>query len=356
MVSSKPFGSTADGRRVTVYELTAGKVHIRVMDFGATLLGVECPDSQGTMGDILLGFDSIEGYFDDPACYGCTIGPSANRTDKGEVTIAGTSYQLPQNDGPKQANNLHTDLQHGLHKRLWDARVDEQANAVTFTCRLANGELGLPGNRTFTARFALDEGDGGAVLHVDYGCTTDAQTFVNMTNHSYFNLTGHDTGSVHDQLVQIEADAFLPLREDNVSCGEVRPVENTAFDFRTLHALGERIEDEDPQLVNARGYDHCFCVRGFEPDGSPRPALHAEDPVSGRTLDIAITAPGAHLYTGNWLDDSPAKAGAAYAPRCGFAFEPEFYPDNMHHAEWPHPVCTPEHPYRSSIAYRFGTK
>ena len=356
MIQTRSFGSAPDGRAVTVYELAAGTAHVRVTDFGATLVGVDVPDASGAVSDVLLGFGALDGYFDNPACYGATIGPVANRTDRGEVPVAGTVYQLPKNDGPNQANNLHTDLVRGLHKRLWDAEADEAANAVRFTCALADGELGLPGNRTFTAEYALASGaDGSVVLTITYDCATDAETYVNVTNHSYFNLAGHASGSCLGELVCIRAERFLPLREDSVSNGEVREVADTPFDFRAAKALGADIGADDEQLHRARGYDHCFCVDGYEPDGAPRPALTAQDPVTGRVLDIAITAPGAHLYTGNWLDDANAKDGAAYASRDGFAFEPEFWPDNVHHDDWVHPVCTPEHPYRSQIVYRFST-
>ena len=157
-----------------------------------------------------------------------------------------------------------------------------------------------------TYRLSLED-DGSIALEVSHQCDTDAETVVNMTNHSYFNLAGHDSGQV------------------------------------------------DEQLRRARGYDHCLCIDGFERGAAPRHALHAEDPTSGRTLDVAITAPGAHLYTGNWLDDAQAKDGASYTPRCGFAFEPEYYPDAVHHPAWDQPVCTPNAPYRERIVYRFST-
>ena len=176
-----------------------------------------------------------------------------------------------------------------------------------------------------------------------------------MTNHSYFNLAGHDSGQVDDQLVRIDANSYLPVREDSVSTGEVLDVTGTPFDFRKMHQLGELITQVDEQLRRARGYDHCLCIDGFERGAAPRHALHAEDPTSGRTLDVAITAPGAHLYTGNWLDDAQAKDGASYTPRCGFAFEPEYYPDAVHHPAWDQPVCTPNAPYRERIVYRFST-
>ncbi len=350
------FGTTPDGAEARVFELAEGAARVRVSDFGATVVGVDVPDARGSVSDVALGFADVSGYAGpNGACYGGTIGPVANRTDRAEVPIDGTTYRLAGNDGPDRANNLHSDLDRGLHKRLWSAVADEGRNAVTMTCSLADGELGLPGNRAFTARFELADGaDGSIELTVTYGCESDAPTYVNMTNHSYFNLSGHDSGDVLGTLVSVDADGFLPLRDDCVSAGEVRPVDGTPFDFREPRALGERIDADDEQIRIARGYDHCLCVRGWEGAGSPRHALRAVDPASGRSLDVLVTAPGAHLYTGNWLDDRDAKGGAAYAPRSGFAFEPEFYPDCVHHGDWPQSVCGPGAPYASTIVYRFS--
>ena len=350
------FGHTPEGAQARVFELRSEHARVRVSDFGATLVGADVPDRDGALADVVLGFGSVEGYAGaNGACYGGVIGPVANRTDRAEVPIDGTIYHLPGNDGPRGENNLHSDLKRGLHKRVWDAAVDEAGNAVEFTLALADGELGLPGNRTFTASYELAERDGAFELRVVYGCVTDAKTCVNMTNHAYFNLSGHDGGLVLDHMVRTDADEFLPLRPDCVSTGEKVDVAGTPFDFREPHRIGERVDADDEQISIARGYDQCLCVRGYEPDAAPRHALRVEDPSSGRTLDVLITAPGAHLYTGNWLDDADAKGGATYVPRSGFAFEPEFYPDFVHHPEWPQSACEPGHPYSSTIVYRFST-
>lgn len=253
MITTTPFGTAPSGSPVTVYNLVCAGARVRVMDYGATILGIEVPDASGDVADIALGFDALDGYFDNPACYGGTIGPSANRTDKGQIEIAGTVYQMACNDGPGIANNLHTDLEHGLHKRVWNATVDEITNTVSFTCKLADGELGLPGNRTFTVAYVLQAGPTGAAeLTCTQSCVTDADTFVNMTNHTYFNLAGHDAGTVLDQVVTIDAEAFLPQRQDNVSSGEVRPVAGTPFDFRAPKALGR---DIDAKTANPAAFD-----------------------------------------------------------------------------------------------------
>lgn len=356
MIERLPFGTAPDGSAVTRYVLAAEPARVCVTDFGATLLSVEVPDRAGRVADVLLGFGSLEGYAGaNPALYGGTIGPVANRTDRAEVPLAGTVYRLEGNDGPGLRNNNHTSSTRGLNKRTWSAVADEGANAVRMTCRLADGELGLPGNRTFSASFSLClTEDGAAELRIGYACESDALTYVNVTSHGYYNLGGHASGDVLGHVVAADADAFLPVREDSVSAGEVRDVTGTPFDFREPRALGSRIDDDCEQLRFGRGYDHCLCVRGYEPGGAPRHALRVEDPASGRVMDVLVTTPGAHLYTGNWLDDSPVKDGASYAPRAGLAFEPEFYPDNVHHPEWEQSVCGPGRPWTSTIVLRFS--
>ena len=356
MVSSEALGRTPSGEQVRVFTITTPRARLRLMEYGAALLSLEVPDASGTMGDVLLGMASLEDYFDNPACHGSTVGPIANRTDKASMSIGSVACHLEGNDGPGLKNNLHTSLSAGLHKRVWQARAAEGRDAVRLTCRLREGELGLPGNRTFTSEVLLaDLADGTTRLAISYACTTDAPTFVNMTNHSYFNLAGHDAGTAMGTVMRLEADEFLPIRGDSVSTGEIRPVDGTPFDFRTPKPIGRDIDADDEQLRRARGYDHCFCIRGWRPGTPPRKALSARDPESGRTLEIRITTPGAHLYTANWLDDAHAKGGGAYPPRVGFAFEPEFYPDCAHHPSWPQPVCTPSQPYTQSIVCLLGT-
>lgn len=349
MVATEEFGTAADGGAAHIYTLSSPTVTVRLSDFGATILGISCVDAAGREADVVLGFDTLEGYAGaNPACYGATIGPVANRTDGASLEIGGETWHLAANEGP---NNLHTDLARGLHKRLWAARVDEDADRVTFTCELASGELGLPGGRTFSAVYELG-GDG--ALSLSYRCETDRATFVNMTNHTYFNLAGHASGDISGQRVRVNASHYLPVREDSVSEGTLADVDGTPFDLRGGSSFGERLAAKHPQLARGRGFDHCLCIDGYEPGAAPRCALTAWDPASGRTLAIDITQPGAHLYTGNWLDDTGAKDGASYRPRSGFAFEPEFYPDGVHHPSWPQPVCTPGHPYEAKIVYRFG--
>ena len=244
-----------------------------VSDFGATLLALELPDRDGAIADVLLGFDSVEGYAgENPAFFGGTVGPVAGTAPTAPRSRCRASPIAFPETTALTVNNNHTSSERGLHKRLWDAEADE-ASSCRLTCRLADGELGLPGNRTFRATYALGEKDGAVELRGVQRCEPDAPTYVNMTNHSYFNLAGNGSGDVLSQVVQVDAERFLPVREDSVPTGEVAGVAGTPFDFRRPKALGRDIDADDEQLRRGRGYDHCLCVRGYVPGGLPRRAL-----------------------------------------------------------------------------------
>ncbi len=356
MIRTGILGTLPNGLLAHTYTLIDEDVSVTISNWGATILSIKTPDTYGNVRDIALGFDNLAGYTGkNPAFYGASIGPVCNRSDNAEIIFNDETYKLEQNDGPTLQNNLHSSITHGLHKRLWGAKIDREHNAVVMSVSLENGELGLPGERTFTARFELSSLNAThQQLRVSYTCTTNKPTFVNMTNHTYFNLAGHDAGSVLNHEMRIYADKFLPIREDSVSEGSILDVAETPFDFRHAHAIGDTIHAQNMQLTRARGYDHCFCINGYTNNTTLRSALNARDPKTGRHLHIAISAPGGHFYTGNWLDDKHAKDGANYKPQSGFAFEPEFYPDCSHHPAWPQPSCTPQKPYCSTIVYTFS--
>lgn len=387
MIEKSPFGILPDGTQVSRYCISNKTGSLTITDFGCTLLSLCVPDAHGKLADVVLGFDQLEGYFDNPACFGASIGPLANRTDKAEVPFEGKVYYLPKNDGETLQNNLHTDLAAGLHKRIWSCR-EMNDHELEFSCTLHDGEYGLPGDRTITARVALLEVDDNSIKNPDlyvqtnpatqfdldsqsdpsvqlgvsitYTVTTSTPTPVNLTNHSYFNLNGHEAGSVEDHLIQLNSHAYLPLRRDSISQGIVQETaapEHAAFNFQTRKPLAEGLYSKHEQIKRARGYDHCFCLDGFvQNDPAPRHVARIISPTSGRNLDICVNTPGAHLYTGNWLDEKSAKDGVCYRSFSGFAFEPEFYPDFPHHPEWAQPICTPAQPYTLAIHYHFWSK
>lgn len=348
MITTSAFGTAPDGSAVTLYTLENERIAVRVMDFGATIVGIDAPDADGVREDVVLGFDSVEGYIGNDAGFGMTIAPCANRIAGARCTIDGAEWNLLANE---HGNNLHTDRAHALQQRMWDVEVDKDACSVRMAARLAHGELGLPGERSFTAVFTLD----GDTLRLEYGAESDRRTYVAMTNHAYFNLGGHASGSALDQVVTIDATSYLPVDAELIPIGRIAPVAGTPFDFTAPASLGARIDADDEQIRFGHGYDHCFCIDGYRSSGLLRRALLVEDMASGRTLEIRVTDPGLQLYTGNYLDEPCAKGGASYTRGSGFAAEPELYPNTVNTPGFPQALCGPEHPYASTIEYRFGT-
>jgi len=288
MIDVRPFDSFVNSPTALTYTIHGAHSAIKLSNFGATILGISVPDVYGTQADVVLGYGLFDLYLDNPACFGASIGPSANRADKAEIPLNGVVYHLPKNNGPNNQNNLHTDLVAGIHKRIWQAEIDESHNTVTFSIDLIDGEYGLPGNRHVTATYELVEEVAQSTVNLTYTCTTDAATFVNMTNHVYFNLNGHDSGDVCGHQLTIQAESYLPLREDSVSAGTINSVAGTPFDFRTPKAIGKDLGAENEQLKIAHGYDHCFVINNYKND-QLRPALLATSE-SGRSLEIQITA------------------------------------------------------------------
>lgn len=352
MVTVTPFGTMPDGRPFSLYEIsdgTAGGITVRVTDLGATITGIDAPDRSGTLTDVVLGFDEGNRYLDNAAAYfGATVGPSANRTLDSRVPVGGSVYQLPQNEGP---NNLHTDPAQGLHAQLWSALVDN--DGVTFACAAADGACGLPGNRLFMVRYEVRE----ATLRVTYRAVSDAETFINLTNHAYFNLAGEGSGSVLGHELELKARAFTPQDAAHIPTGEIRPVAGTPFDFTVPKALGKDIDADDEQISFGSGYDHNFCIDGFNAEATePRVAAVLHDPVSGRTLTLATTLPGLQIYTGNFVGEEHGKNGHAYHGRESVALEPQYYPSNLARPGFEKAVFGPLKPYCAISEYRFSAR
>ncbi len=299
------------------------------MDYGATVLGIDVPDIPGNVRDVVLGFDKLEDYFDNPACFGATIGPVANRTAGATITIDGTDWHMPANEG---VNNLHSDLEHGLHKRVWDVELDETHNAVRMTTSLKDGELGLPGNRTFTAVFTVTRT---GVFRIEYGCESDRATYVSMTNHTYFNLAGHNAGMDCEHFFIANAAHYLPINEQNIPTGEIAPVEGTPFDFRELRPVAPGMEADDPQINRPVATITACASMAISTAATCVAPYMSRRCRAGRELDYYTTAPGVQLYTGNWLGDEHAKDDANYGWGAGFALEAEMYPDTPHQPLFP---------------------
>lgn len=352
MIEIRPFGTLPDGDEARLFRLSSDELEVRVTDLGATLVGIDAPDREGVRADVLLGYDSATAYRPNTPCFfGATVGPSANRVEGGRVPIGGRIYHLPVNEN---GNNLHTDHEHGLHTLVWDGDASGDGRTVTFRTSIGDGAYGLPGKRDFTVRYSLE----GAELIVDYLVETDADTFVNLTNHSYFNLAGEGSGDILGQELEIEADAFVAIGKGSIPTGELRAVAGGPFDFRKAKPLGRDIDADDEQIRAGAGYDHCFCINGWEEPSprdlpAPRIAVRALDPESGRGMELRTTLPGVQLYTGNFVDEANGKGGRRYGARSGFALEPEYYPATPSNRQFPQAIFGPESPYRARNVYRF---
>ena len=334
-VSSSPWGHTTEGT-VEIYKLTNSHgVEARVMTYGATLVSLTAPDRSGHFKNIVLGFDSLEPYLAAGVpYYGATVGRYANRIAKGRFTLDGKTYQLATNDGP---NTLHGGKR-GFDKRIWQAELlpASRGGGVRMTLISAAGDEGYPGELTAQVIYRLDERNN---LEIEYRATTTAPTPVNLANHAYFNLTGDPTVPVLDHVVTIRADHFTPVDATLIPTGELRPVAGTPFDFRSPHAVGARIGDQDEQLQLGRGYDHNFVINRTGPAISL--AAVVTDPKSGRSLEVRTTQPGVQFYTGNFMDGKPSGVGSVYAHRTGLCLETQHFPDSPNQPSFPSTILSP---------------
>ncbi len=319
---------------------------VAITNYGGAVVALMVPDKNGVKANIIQGHDNIQDVISSPEPFLSTlIGRYGNRICKGKFKLHGKEYQLAVNNGP---NHLHGGPK-GFHARVWDAQMMNEQTLV-FHYVSAYGEEGYSGELKTTVMYTFTNDN---ELIIEYLATTNKKTIINLTHHGFFSLSGigNPTPSIENMVCEINANYYIPIDKDSIPTGEILKVDNTPFDFRTPKTIGQDIEADHEQIKHGAGYDHCFVINNYKND-QLRPALLATSE-GVRSLEIQITAPGAHLYTGNWLDEARTKDGAIYKPQAGFAFESEFYPDCAHHAEWPQPICTPEHPYNSQIVYRF---
>lgn len=342
------FGTTADGQDVYSYTLDNGYVNARVIDYGAVLVNLAVPDRDGLRDDIVLGFDYLPQYETNKDFFGATIGPVCNRTAKAEMPVDGKTWQMRVNDN---ANNLHTDETAGLHKRLWKAIYGE--DFVTFTIALADGELGLPGERNITVTYSLTVDN---ALRLHYHATSDRLTPINITNHTYFNLDGHDAGVINDTLLTLHASAFTVADNESIPTGEIRDVAGTPMDFREEKPIGRDIDADYDQLQFAGGYDHNWCIDGYEGSAELLPVAKARSLKTGRVMEVFSNQPGVQFYAGNCVDDKDGKNGHDYGRRHAFCLETQFYPDSIHHENFPSYLYGPGEAYDAQTKFRFSAE
>lgn len=348
MVVTQKFGRTLGGEEITLYSLkNAGGMQAGVTDFGAILVSLVVPDKKGEKADVVLGYDRAKDYLVNGSCFGATVGPIANRTENAVYELDGTIYNMVVNDG---LNNLHTDGDRGLHKTMWQGEIKDAENAVTFTCTSRDGYLGLPGNRKFQVTYKLTEDN---ALEIHYYVETDKKTLVNMTNHSYFNLKGHDSEqNVEDVKVTLYASHYTKVRKGAIPTGEIADVTGTVFDFRTPRVIGKDIDADNAQLQLVDGYDHNFVIDGYE-KGKLQKAAVVEDEKAGRCMEVYTDLPGVHLYTANNMEPELGKGDAYYFKRSALCLETQFFPNSANETNFIRPVVEPGEPFVSTTIYKF---
>jgi len=344
-VAKQAFGHTSEGTAVDIYTLTDGKVEARIMTYGGIVVSLRTPDRNGKIDDVVLGCDSVEKYEAQTAHFGGIIGRYANRIAHGTFKLDGKTYSIPKNDGD---NALHGGLR-GFDKKVWGAK--EITDGIELTYVSKDGEEGFPGTLTTRVRYTLK----GSALRIEYSATTDKDTVLNLTNHSYFNLAGQGEGDVQQHTMMINADKFTPVDETLIPTGELRSVDGTPFDFRQPKTIGERIDGSDQQLKFGGGYDHNYVLNVS--GAAPELAVRVTEPKSGRVMEVLTTQPGVQLYTGNKLDGKlRGKGGKAYQSRYGFCLETQHFPDSPNKPTFPSVVLKPGERFQSTTIYRFSAK
>ncbi|HVU27996.1 MAG TPA: aldose epimerase family protein [Verrucomicrobiae bacterium] len=341
------FGTAPDGAPVYIYTLrNKNGMEARILNYGGIIQSIKVPDKNGHFDDVVLGYDNFEGYLTNSPYFGAMIGRYGNRIAKGHFTLDGVSYTLATNNYP---NSLHGGMK-GFDKVIWAAKPGDDGKTLELTYASHDGEEGYPGNLTVTALYTLGDDNS---LRLDYKATTDKDTVINLTAHSYFNLAGH--GDILRHIAYINADKFTPTDDTQIPTGELKPVDGTPFDFRTPTAIAARINDGDEQLKFGKGYDHNWVVN--HPMGELGLDARVTEPITGRILEVWSTEPGVQFYTGNFLDGTiHGKGGQVYQFRDAFCLEPQHYPDSPNHDNFPSVVLHPDKTYHNVIVYKFLTE
>ena len=348
-LETKNFEKTVDGKKVSLYILrNASGAEVTVTNFGGKIASILVPDNKGNWVDVVLGKSNIDDYMNDQEPYfGAICGRTGNRIANGKFTLDGVDYQLAINNGP---SNLHGGVK-AFNSVVWTAKqIDKQTLELFYLSK--DGEEGFPGNLSVTIIYKLTDDN---TVDIEYKATTDKATIINLTNHSYFNLSGEGDPNIGDHTLQINAKTYLPTSDIAIPFGDPENVEGTPFDFQSPHTIGERIEDENTQLKYGRGYDHTFIIdKAYNELGF---VSKAYSPKTGIILETYSTEPGVQLYTSNWLDGSfIGKNGHTYPQRSAFCLETQHYPDSINHPDYPSTVLRPGEEFKSKTQYKFSNK
>lgn len=343
-VNQQKYG-TANGKDITQYTLkNAAGMEVKIINYGGTITNVMVPDSSGTFGDVVLGFDSMEGYLTKENPYfGCITGRYANRIAKGKFSIDGKKYQLPINN---MGNTLHGGI-NGFNKKFWDAEVLPGDSSIKLSYVSKDGEEGFPGNCNVEVRYSLSQNN---ELKIEYKATTDQPTAVNITNHSYFNLSAGKDSTILGHEIFINADKYVAVNNDLIPTSELPDVKGTSMDFTIPATIGSDISKV------AGGYDHTY-VLNKKSSGEPELAVAVRDPNSGRYMEVFTTEPGVQFYSGNFLDGSFAgKKGMKYVKNGGLALEAQHFPDSPNQPSFPNTILRPGETFNQTTIYKFSVK
>ena len=336
------FGVLPNGETASLYTIRSGKITAVFSDLGATLVKLFVPDRNGKVADVVLGFDDPQAYCESGTFFGAVVGRNANRIARGAFTLNGKQYKLDINNGK---NNLHSGFDF-FKNRIWNV-LETEEDAIIFGLESPNGDQGFPGKADIRVKYTLEQGN---TLRVAYTAISDQDTVFNFTNHSYFNLAGHDKPEkAMSQILTMPARFFTPSDEESIPIGEKRSVEGTAMDFRAPKPIGRDIDLPEEPMIFQGGYDHNFEVFA-------NPCAILSDPQSGRTMAVSTDCPGLQLYSGNFLEGETGKGGVSYCHRGGVCLETQFYPNALNYPQWPQPVTPAGEKYSSETVFVFSAE
>lgn len=341
------FGMTSKGEEAAIITImNKNGMGIELSNYGAALVAATVPDRNGRTADVILGYEDVTDYITNDGFFGAVIGRNGNRIGKAEVIINGKTYKMDQNE---KGNNLHSGFQ-GFDKVIWDMEILKEESTVKFHYNSPDGDQGLPGNLAVTVSYTLTDQN---EIKINYRGIADADTIVNMTNHSYFNLAGHEKGTITDHTLWLDAEAFTVIDKESIPTGENRSVEGTPFDFRKAKRIGDDIDDDDEQIKLAGGFDHNFVLKK-EKSSIIRKIAELTEPVSGRIMEVYTDCVGVQFYSGNFIENTQiGKGGEPYQKRRGLCLETQFYPDANHHAEFPSSILKAGETYETTTIYKF---
>ncbi|MDD6039462.1 MAG: galactose mutarotase [bacterium] len=345
-MSKASFGKTTDGREVTKYTLkNAAGMEVDLIDLGASIVAVRVADKNGDVKDVVLGYDTPADYQNVRGYLGAVIGRNGNRIDKAKFSIDGVEYQLEVNDNE---NNLHSGKD-GFHAMIWNVAEADDSH-VKMTLVSPDGHQGFPGNMDVSITYTLTEDCG---LELSYRATTDKTTVANFTNHAYFNLDGHESGSAEDQELELLASYYTPVIDSQaIPTGEIASVSDTPMDFRKMTRIGDRINDDFEQLVFVGGYDHNYVLD--KADGTMQLAARARSVKSGIQMDVYTNCVGIQFYAGNFVGGQTGKGGVEYGKRQGFCLETQYFPNSVNEKNFEQPFLKPGEVYESTTKYVFS--